>query len=398
MCPRMSYDVVVVGGGPAGLYAAARLAERGFSVVVCEEHADPGQPVHCTGVMGADAFDDFGLPRDTILNPLTTARFYSPSGLEVSYTPPTVQAVVIDRRRFDERLAGIAAAAGAELRMRTRVSGIDVTADGARVRTDAGELSARLVVVACGATYAFQRQLGLGLPTSYLITAQRELPAKALGDVELHFGAAVAPGGFAWAVPVRRPDGPRVRIGVMATREAVGWYRAMTRRLAERWGLESADDERPRVKFLPLRSIERTYGDRLLVIGDAAGLVKPTTGGGIYYSVLSAMLASEVAAGALAADRLDDAALAPYQARWRKRLSREFQAQGALRSIAQRMSDRQIDALFQLALSDGVMPLVRKTASFNHHRPLIQALLRHAPARGIFWPAFSPTPPARGRD
>jgi hypothetical protein len=51
------------------------------------------------------------------------------------------------------------------------------------------------------------------------------------------------------------------------------------------------------------------------------------------------------------------------------------------------MSDRQIDALFDLALTDGVMPIVQRTAAFNHHRPLISALLRHAPARRIFWPA-----------
>jgi hypothetical protein len=68
-------------------------------------------------------------------------------------------------------------------------------------------------------------------------------------------------------------------------------------------------------------------------------------------------------------------------------LSGEFHAQWALRRLAERMSDRQIDALFELALTDGVMPIVQRTASFNHHRPLISALLRHAPARQIFWPA-----------
>jgi hypothetical protein len=60
-----------------------------------------------------------------------------------------------------------------------------------------------------------------------------------------------------------------------------------------------------------------------------------------------------------------------------------------LRRLAEKMTDRQIDALFELALTDGVMPLVQRTASFNHHRPLIHALLRHAPARQIFWPARS---------
>ncbi len=388
MLPRMGYDALIVGGGPAGLFTAWRLAEAGFSVVVCEEHAAIGEPVHCTGVLSAGAFDEFDLPRHTILNPLTTVRFVSPAGLQVRYSPPTLQAVVIDRAAFDRGIGAKATAAGAEIRLNSRIQSLDFTGSGVHAVMNGSTVHARLAVLAGGASYLLQRRLGLGLPRAYLHTAQRELPAESAGDVELHFGRGVAPGGFAWAVPVWRPEGPHVRIGVMATHAANDWYEAMLGRLKPRWGV-SADATRPRLKFLPLRSIQRTYGDRLLVVGDAAGLVKPTTGGGIYYSVLSADLASGVAARALTADRLEAADLKPYESRWRRRLSGEFQAQWALRSIAQRMSDRQIDALFDLALTDGVMPIVERTATFNHHRPLIHALLRHAPARRILWPARS---------
>jgi digeranylgeranylglycerophospholipid reductase len=386
MPSHLSIDALVVGGGPAGLYTAWRLAHAGFAVVVCEEHEAIGSPAHCTGVVSAGSFDEFTLPRETILNALTTVRFVSPAGLQVRYTPPSLEAVVVDRVAFDRWLAAQAAAAGAELRLQTRVSALDFTRTGVRGITAAGAIDARLVVIAGGASYQLQRRLGLGLPRAYLHTAQRELPAKRLGDVELHFGSSVAPGGFAWAVPVDRPDGAHVRVGVMATADAPGWYDAMVERLAPRWGI-AHDGHRPRMKFLPLSAIKRTYADRLLVVGDAAGLVKPTTGGGIYYSVLSAALAADVAEPALRRDRLQASSLRVYQARWRRRLAAEFHAQSALRSLAQRMSDRQIDALFELALTDGVMPIVARTASFNHHRPLIHALLRHAPARRIFWPA-----------
>jgi digeranylgeranylglycerophospholipid reductase len=386
MPSHLSIDALVVGGGPAGLYAAWRLAHAGFAVVVCEEHEAIGSPAHCTGVVSAGSFDEFTLPRETILNSLTTVRFVSPAGLQVRYTPPLLEAVVVDRAAFDRRLAAQAAAAGAELRLQTRVSALEFTTTGVRGITAAGAIDARLVVLASGASYLLQRRLGLGLPRAHLHTAQRELPAKRLGDVELHFGGSVAPGGFAWAVPVDRPDGPHVRVGVMATAHAPGWYDAMVERLAARWGVVH-DGHRPRVKFLPLGAIRRTYADRLLVVGDAAGLVKPTTGGGIYYSVLSAALAADVAEPALRRDRLQASSLRAYQTRWRRRLAGEFHAQAALRSLAQRMSDRQIDALFELALTDGVMPIVARTASFNHHRPLIHALLRHGPARRIFWPA-----------
>jgi flavin-dependent dehydrogenase len=120
-----------------------------------------------------------------------------------------------------------------------------------------------------------------------------------------------------------------------------------------------------------------------LAIGDAAGLVKPTTGGGIYYSLLSAALAADVLTDALGRNDLSADRLAPYEREWRERLSAEFQAQLDLRLVAHRMSDSDIEDLFELARTDGVMPIVRRTASFNRHRKLIVELLKHPPVRQL---------------
>ena len=98
-------DVVVVGGGPAGLYAGWKLASAGHDVVLFEEHADIGRPVHCTGVPAREAFEDLALSTDSILNELKTVRFYSPSGDMIEYSTPKVEAVVIDRVAFDRALA-----------------------------------------------------------------------------------------------------------------------------------------------------------------------------------------------------------------------------------------------------------------------------------------------------
>jgi flavin-dependent dehydrogenase len=143
----------------------------------------------------------------------------------------------------------------------------------------------------------------------------------------------------------------------------------------------------PRQKALPLAPIDRTYADRLLVLGDAAGLVKPTTGGGIYYSLLSARLAADTLAPALDADELRRETLAAYQRAWRSQLGSELRWQIVLRRVAQRMSDRDIDRLFDLARSDGLMPLLRRTARFNQHREFIVALLKHPPARRVLFRA-----------
>jgi geranylgeranyl reductase family protein len=363
---------------------AARLAARGVRTLVCEEHARVGDPVHCTGVLSADSFAKFDLPDSATLNQLTSVRFLSPGGIPVDYATPAPLATVIDRPVFDRALADRAAAAGAEIRVGVRVTALDVDRAGVRAKVGDTVVEARLAVLACGATYKFQRRFGFGLPTTYLQTAQRELPARYPRDVELHFGQDVAPGGFAWAVPVLRPEGACVRIGVMASRDIRRCYQRMLERLGDRWGV-SGGDVAPRVKILPLGAVGRTYGDRMLAIGDAAGLVKPTTGGGIHYSIVSAALAADVSIAALAADRLDAETLSAYETAWRAELADEFEAQQELRVVAASLSDKAIDSFFELAHTDGIMPIVRATARFNEHRPLIRALFKHPPARRVLF-------------
>jgi flavin-dependent dehydrogenase len=363
---------------------AARLAEHGVRTLVCEEHDRVGEPVHCTGVLAADSFARFDLPHNATLSQLSSVRLLSPGGIPVDYTTPTPLATVIDRPVFDRALADRAMASGAELRGGARVTALDVDADGVHAMVGSTIVHARLAVLACGATYKFQRRFGFGLPTTYLQTAQRELAALFPGDVELHFGRDVAPGGFAWAVPVLRPEGAFVRIGVMASRDIRGCYDRMLRRIRDRWGVISRDVA-PRVKILPLGAVGRTYGDRMLAIGDAAGLVKPTTGGGIHYSIVSAALAADVSIAALAADRLDAETLSAYETAWRAELADEFEAQQELRVVAASLSDKAIDSFFELAHTDGIMPIVRATARFNEHRPLIRALFKHPPARRVLF-------------
>jgi digeranylgeranylglycerophospholipid reductase len=384
---QQSVDALIVGGGPGGLFMAARLAERGVRTLVCEEHHRVGDPVHCTGVLSADSFPRFDLPDSATLNQLTAVRFVSPGGIPVEYTTPSPLATVIDRPAFDRALADRAIAAGAEVRAGARVSALEVEAAGVRATVGGAMVHARLAVLACGASYAFQRKFGFGLPRAYLHTAQRELRASRVADVELHFGQHVAPGGFAWAVPVVRPDGPYVRVGVMASRDALGCYARMVHRIGERCGVMDLDLP-PRQKILPLGAIDRTFGERMLAIGDAAGLVKPTTGGGIHYSIVSAALAAGVAADALAADRLDAEALSAYERAWRAELADEFEAQHELRDVVTKLSDQAIDNFFELAHTDGIMPIVRATARFNEHRPLIRAIFKHPPARRILFRAL----------
>ena len=375
-------DVAIIGGGPGGLSAARHLADGGWSVAVYEEHDRIGAPVHCTGVLAEDAIASMDLPANAVLNPLSTVRFVAPAGHSFDYTTATTEAVVIDRAAFDTALAVRAERAGAVVVRGRRATGIENTGKAIHVTLSEGEvIRARAVVLACGANYAFQRRLGLGLPSTFLQSAQLELPAGQPGDVEIHFGSEIAPKGFAWAVPVRRPEGGFARIGVMADGDAGVYFSRMLARVREQWSVTTPDGCAPRRRMLPLGSVRRSYADRVVAVGDAAGLVKPTTGGGIFYSVVSGEVAAEVLASRLATNDLSAPAMQEYETRWRARFQSEFTAQLALRFVAQRMRDTDIDALFTLATTDGILPLVRQKARFNKHRDFILALLRHQPAR-----------------
>ena len=233
-----------------------------------------GEPVHCTGVLAAEAFDEFSLSRGSVLNELTTARFWSPAGHQVSYSGARVEAVVIDRRVFDQELCEWAGRAGVALERGVRATAVQIDASGVTTTSSAGDIRSRAVILACGANYALHRQVGLGMPRLLLNTAQMEMPVRRLGDVEVHFGSEIAPKGFGWVVPVVRGGQACARVGVMCENDAARYFERMAARVGHRWGISSAAARRPRQKILPLAPLPRTYGDRLLAIGDAAGLVK----------------------------------------------------------------------------------------------------------------------------
>ena len=381
------YDIAIVGGGPGGLYAAYRLAQAGLKAVVFEEHPVAGTPVHCTGVFATEAFDEFEIPRTSVLNSLRTARFFGPSGSSIEYTTPQVEALVIDRAQFDRTLCDMAVAAGAEVHVAVRIADLTVGSDRVSLQTAGGPIEARAAILACGANYTLHRRLGLGMPALHLQSVQLEVPASNPGNVELHFGTDVAPKGFAWVVPVFRNQRPFARIGLMCDRDARDHFDRFLAKIGPRWqtGTQGCFDGgiASRGKMLPLAPIERTYADRLLAVGDAAGLVKATTGGGIYYSLVSAGIAADVLAEAIAAGDLGADALAVYEDRWRSALGEELAAQRSLREIADRLSNEEIESLFELARTDGIMPIVRRTAKFNRHRHLILSLLSHPPARRV---------------
>ncbi len=377
-------DVVVIGAGPAGSVTAAALAEQGHDVALLEEHAEAGQPVHCTGLLGEEAFDEFDLPRRLILARAGAARFWGTAGDSFSVGSEQVRAAIIDRAELDRLLAERAEQAGASVLRSWRAESIDAGAHGVTIAArDRSPIQARACVLACGANYRFHRALGLGRPAVFLQSAQLETPFPQLPGIEVQFGRDVAPAGFAWVVPFSRSGVPHARIGLMSESRAHGRFDAFLKSLQLRAGDSPSSVVTPRLKVLPLAPIARTYADRILAVGDAAGLVKPTTGGGIYYGMRSGRLAAEVLDLALRRDRLDAAALRKYETNWQNLLGREIKAGLTFRKLAASLSDESIDALIALGRSNGVVPILQRTASFNWHRKAAMALLGHPSFRRI---------------
>ena len=378
-------DVAIVGAGPAGLLTARNLSAAGHDVVVLEEHATIGIPVHCTGLLGSEAFEELDLPRHAILATAQAARFIASDSNSVLVDAERVRASIVDRGVFDQMLADRARAAGAEIRTSVRVRTIRVAADRVVIAGDSGDgvIHARACVLACGASYRFNRELGLGVPRAYVQSAQLEAPFAGPDQIEVHFGRETAPGGFAWVVPFARGGHPFNRVGMLCDNGAAARFTTFANRVRERLATAEGEWPQARLKILPLAPVPKTFTSRVVAVGDAAGLVKPTTGGGIYYGLVSGALAAEVLDGALRDDQLTESRLARYESAWRARLGAEIRTGLAFRSIMCRLNDRAIDSLVELARIDGIVPLLKQTADFNWHRRSALTLLRHAPFRRI---------------
>ena len=369
----MRIDVVIIGAGPAGNWAAGRLAGAGLSVAVVEEHRQIGEPRFCTGILGAKAFDEFALPRGPIQRELCSAVIYSPLGRSARIGRETPQAYLMDRAVFDQALAKRAAQSGADYWLGCRAERISIEPGGVRVtvRRDEGRavLRANACLLATGSSHRLHAMTGLPSPTEFLDCVQAEFAASSLSEVELFVGRSVAPGSFGWAAPV---DEGRARVGVCVTGSALTYFHRLTASpaLADRLGEPLTPLRKRRVPISPAASC---VGDRVMLVGDAAGQVKPLTGGGIYYSIRCADLAADALIDAGAAGDYSRSRLSRYERAWRRAIGRDLAFGRYARRLLAWIGDRQLDALIGLCQSDEVQRVVARSAEFDaHHRFFVE--------------------------
>jgi len=383
-----SCDALIIGAGPAGTTAAERLAQHGLDVLVVEEHGVIGEPVDCTGVLGAEAFEAFALPRHLVVGTVEAVTLHSPGGIPATHRGRQPLAYVTDRAALDRALARRAEAAGARIVLRTRA--LDVKPERHAIHVDCQgpdaaplRLTAQVVILAGGPRFGVQERLGLGSPPLLWRSAHAELAGDGLQGAQVFLGREVAPGGFGWALPITREGKPSVRVGVNALGDAPRLLRRLCERrfphlppVVEAGGCRSW--------VVPVRPLRRTVGERILVVGDAAGQVKPTSGGGIYYGMLSARQAADTAAEALRRGTLARGGLEAYERHWRDQLGLDLTIGTLFRRLFARMTDADIDELFHALVSSGALARVAAHVSFDWHRHLITVLLTHPRLAGIF--------------
>ncbi len=380
------HDVIVVGGGPVGCFTASLLAKRGFDTLILERNPAVGHRVICTGLIGLEAFERFHLPRGSVINRLQDVTFISPSGIRFIYRPESPKALIVDRRQFDRDIADIALSNGAKLRCNSLVSDVRTCEAGLNVgvesRGNGYDLGARMVVVACGFNSKLTEKLGLERPTEFLQGAEAVVDLDGVKETEVYLGRDIAPESFAWVVPM---SSEKARIGMTTREDADLLLRAFLHNPMIRDRIKSHDPN-INLDLIPLRPIKKSFTRRVLVVGEAAGQVKSTTCGGIYYGLISAKIAVETIEEAFSQDRFDDGILKRYEQRWRHELGGELEIGYRLRQIFSGIEDKQIDTLFEVLNSDGIAPIIYNKAQFDWHKDLILMLSRHVVLRKYLQP------------
>ncbi|MFC1992409.1 NAD(P)/FAD-dependent oxidoreductase [Chloroflexota bacterium] len=371
------YDVIVIGAGPIGSYAAYKLADMGYGVVVLDRKKKPGEKVCCTGIVGQECVSSFHIKDSVILRKANSARLFSPSGKLLRLWRQETQAYILDRTAFDISMASRAQDKGVEYISGCLVKDIEVTRNRARVvairQAEEQNFEARAVVVAAGFGSGLAERLCLGKVGDFVMGAQATVETIGIDEIEVYLGREVAPGFFAWLVPTS-PN--RALVGLLSRHNSGLYLRKLMTSLLAQGKIVSTEADLS-YGGVPLKPLIRTYGERLVVTGDTAGMVKPTTGGGIFYGLLGADIAANTLHKALKADNLSAEELADYERKWKKKLGRELKIGYWARKLYERLSDKQIDRIFDIMKSNGIDKalLEANNLSFDWHGEAVLRLI-----------------------
>lgn len=360
------YDIVIVGAGPIGSYTAYLLADKGFDVCLLDEKTEIGKDVICAGVIGKEAFKRFDLPTKSILSRIDSATFLSPTKTKLEYKPEEVFAYIVDREKFDRGILKSAQHVGVDLHLKQRVTTIEKKSSRYyTVVTSKRKYKTRIIVLATGINYALNKKAGLGKPSQFLYGSQIELPISfSKSNVEIHIGTSFAPGSFGWVIPAGANTS---RIGILLNRKTKPWLKKM---LEHRLNISVAKlrDEELKTKPIAFGPVKRSVKNNILAVGEAAGQMKTTTGGGVFFG----LICSEIAVEKITDTLRDGVSLSDYETTWRSVLASEIDIGKVMRKIAAKLNDEDLENLFRFVKKNRfwvnfLMPRI----NFDYHSNVI---------------------------
>jgi digeranylgeranylglycerophospholipid reductase len=380
-------DVLVVGGGPAGLVAARVAAERGCQVLLVERDPAIGLPVRCGEGVGSRGIEEFLDPEDGrapwISRRITRVEFRSPNGSVVRVGQGDI-GYVLDRSRFEPVLAAQAVAAGAVVRTGAEVSGLardgawwDVRIVGADSAIDS--VRARIVIAADGVESMVGRWAGID--TRVRAKDMESCAQFVVDDVDidpsaivLHFGQDVAPGGYAWIFP-KSERSANVGLGVVAlraNRSALGYLDDYVRTTFP----DGTKRGRTVGGVVVQTTVRNTVGDGIILCGDAAHMINPLSGAGIVNAMKAGRLAGETVADTIVSAK----PLSTYHERWMHMLGRDHERFYRVKEQLGRFDDAFYD---RLACSVNSIPEQKRTlrrifcAALVEQPALLPVILRY---------------------
>lgn len=368
-------EVVVIGCGSAGALAGRDSARAGLETLILEEHSRPGKFGACSGLVskrGLDLlkadFDDAGVA----VNEVRGARLHSKNGGELVVERRSPVACVLDRQRFDEALARQARDAGAQIKLKSRVTAVKQSVEkqgggkqnGAGVAVYCGQkkFGSEFVIGADGAASALAASLDFPKIPKFVLGYEAEFEGCRVDDssfVDLFFDSRAFPGFFAWMIPA---GGKKVRVG-FATRDSKSFAlskNALFCLPAVEGSVKtgSARKTREYAHVIPLAVRSKTQLGRVLLVGDAAGQVKASTGGGIVFGGLCARAAAESVRRAI--DSNGQPGQIDYERAWRSRYGGTLALHSALRWKLNFLGDAGIKALIGLGRRAGLAWFLRE--------------------------------------
>ncbi|MEE3192569.1 MAG: NAD(P)/FAD-dependent oxidoreductase [Candidatus Thermoplasmatota archaeon] len=383
-------DALVVGAGPSGCRAAWKLAEAGYSVAIAEEHERVGDPCQCAGLVTPRTLDYLGY-RLPVLQEMRGARLWGPYDSYLEFEALETKALVIDRPALDRSIAARAEKAGAEIWTGTRYTRgwRDNGGMVAELRDKSGmqQVQTRLLIGADGPASRVARDAGLHNRREVMAAFGGDVSGYATRDgyVDLFVGSELAPRFFGWAIPTGSDTG---RLGVATTlpHRPRKFFRSYFHEGAPSKVLNGAKLTARISGLIPFGLREPAFTDHVLLIGDAAGLAKPTSGGGIYTGLVSADAAAETAIAAFEAGDLSVAHLAEYQQKLRNRIAGELQLGARLRRAFLALDDAQLAEIIRMLGDPAVLEAIQRVGDLDYTSRAAFAVLKAQPKLVKFAP------------